>query len=125
MRGSSGVTKMKYPTQCALWENPILVDCPQEQFFKRIDTYVDNSHLMRQLLKCHECGQLYFFEFYEEIDWEDGNDPQYKTYIPVETEAEIETLKNASTFELLHFFPRLQRDFPKDAQEPTTRWVTK
>ena len=78
---------MKKPTRCALWEHAeILLDQQKQQdFFGRIDTYVDESHLMPDLLKCRECGQLYFFEFYERIDWEDGNDPQYLTYIPVET----------------------------------------
>jgi hypothetical protein len=80
---------------------------------------------MRQLLRCRECDQLYFFEFYEEIDWEEGNDPQYSTYIAVEDDAEIQTLKKASSFELLQYFPRLQWDFPKDAQTPTARWVRK
>jgi hypothetical protein len=119
------VTKMKTPTQCALWENPRLIGRSPEQFFKRIDTYVDESHLMRSLLSCRECGQLYFYEFYEEIDWKDGDDPQYQTYIPVETDVEIEALKNASTVELLQFSPRLQRDFPKGAEQPDTRWIGK
>jgi len=88
---------MKQPTQCVLRENPNLIVGAQDDSFERIETYADESHLMRHLLKCRECGQLYFFEFYEEIDWEDGDDSQYKTYIPVETEAEIETLKNASS----------------------------
>jgi hypothetical protein len=113
---------MRNPTQCVLWENPVLADRPKSQTFKRIVMYVDDSHLMRELLECRECGQLYFFEFYEEIDWENGNDPQYSTYIPVETEAEVETLKSASTFGLLKFFPRLQHDSGKDA---TTRWIGK
>lgn len=83
---------MKKPTQCVLWIQPELG------------------------------GQLYFFEFYEEIDWEGGNDPQYTTYIPVETNEEIETLKKSSPLELLQFFPRLQIDFPKEAKEPKVWW---
>jgi hypothetical protein len=116
---------MKKPTQCVLWEYPELVLEPLKDRFERIDTYVDESHLMRSLLKCRECGQLYFFEFYEEINWEGGNDLQYSTYIPVETEDEIKTLKTASPFKLLDFSPRLQRDFPKDAKKPRVRWVGK
>jgi len=34
-----------------------------------VKTYVDSSHLMRDLFRCEECGHLYFVEFYEEIDW--------------------------------------------------------
>lgn len=116
---------MKKPTQCVLWEKPDLVSGPLEDRFELIDTYVDESHLFRHLLKCRECGQLYFFEFYEEIDWEDGNDPQHSTYIPVEIDEEIEMLKNASNFELLQFFPRLQQDFLADAEKRSIRWVGK
>ena len=116
---------MKNPTQCVLWENPDLVSGPQEVRFERIDTYVNDSHPMRQLLRCRECGQLYFFEFYEEIDWNEGNDPQYSTYIAVESDMEIEVLKKASSFDLLKYFPRLQRDFPKEARAPKARWVGK
>ncbi len=36
--------------------------------------YADESHFQRYLLKCRECGQLYFFEFLEEIDWSHGKD---------------------------------------------------
>jgi hypothetical protein len=87
------------------------------------ETYVDESHLFRDLLKCKGCGQLYFFEFYEEIDWEEGNDPQYSTYIPVETGAEIEMLKKASPLKLLEHLPQLRHDFPKDAKSPKTYWA--
>jgi hypothetical protein len=91
--------------------------------FELLETFADESHFWRYLLKCRECGQRYFFEFYEEIDWEGGHDPQYSTYIPVETEAEIEALKATSIFGLLDYFPRLQCDRPKDAKESTLRWM--
>ena len=120
---SEGEVEMKSPTQCVLWENP----APGARFegFERLDTYVDDDHLSRHLLRCRECGQLYFYEFYEWIDWEGGNDPQYRTYIPVESDTEIEALKKASPFELLKYFPRLQRDWPKEAPAPTVRWIGK
>jgi hypothetical protein len=115
---------MRKPTQCVLWGQPELVGIPKQNLFELIDTYVDDSHWFRKLLKCRECGQLYFYEFYEYIDWVNGNDPQYQTYIPVETEDEINTLKKtASPLELLKFYPRLQRDFPKDAEKPKNFWV--
>jgi hypothetical protein len=115
---------MKAPTQCALWKKPELIDEPNRRDrFELLDTYVDESHLFRDLLKCEECGQLYCFEFYEEIDWEDGNDPQYSTYIPVETGAEIQILRKASPLKLLEHLPQLRRDFPKDAKSPKTYWA--
>src|SRR5215468_1344249 len=114
---------MKEPTQCVLWKKPKLVQGPRQERFELVETYVDESHLSRCLLKCRECGQLYFHEFYEWIDWEDGDDPQYSTYIPVETAAEIETLKNTSPFDLLQVSPRLRIDFPKGAKVPTVYWA--
>jgi hypothetical protein len=79
---------------------------------------------------CHEncsdarsADSCTFFEFYEEIDWEGGDDPQYSKYIPVDTGAEIEMLKKASPLQLLHYFPQLRHDFPKGAKSPTTYWA--
>ena len=116
---------MKAPTQCALWARPELIHELRDRInhFELLETFVDESHLERDLLKCKECGQLYFFEFYEEIDWEDGDDPQYWTYIPVETGAEIEMLKKASPPKLLEYLPQLRRDWPKGAKSPKTYWA--
>ncbi len=135
LRRRGGVTQMpapnppaieiKIPGQCILWRQPDIVGRPIREHFDLIDTYGEESHWWRCLLKCRECGQLYFFEFTEEIDREDGDDPQYSTYIPVETEDQIAQLKKASTFELLGFFPRLQKDFSKGAKSPTRRWVVR
>jgi hypothetical protein len=36
--------------------------------FSVLETYLDDSHHMRRLLQCTACGQLYFYEFREEID---------------------------------------------------------
>lgn len=114
---------MKVPTHCVLWEKPELIHEPKDKRFELIETFVDESHLWRYLLKCRECGQLYFFEFYEEVDWEGGDDPQYSTYIPVETDEEIGTLKSTSPHGLLGYLPQLRKDFPKDAKTSKVYWV--
>ena len=98
---------------------------PKSKFFEIIETYVDDSHLIRDLLKCRECGQLYFHEFYEQVISGPGGDSQYSTYIPVETPEEIELLRKASVIELSQFAPRLQKDFPTDAENPSVHWVKK
>ncbi len=113
---------MKEPTNCILWTKPELIAAPGR--FEPVASYEDESHWSRCLLKCRECGQLYFYEFYEWIDWDDGDDPQYSTYIPVET-VEIEALKSEPPLGLLRIFPRLQKDFPKDAKVPRIHWVRK
>jgi hypothetical protein len=114
------------PTQCVIWDNPELVrSAPMKEGFGLIDTYADESHLLRYLLKCRECGQLYFFEFYEWVDWEHGNDPQYTKYIPVPTVEDAQMLRKASQAELLLFSPSLNIDFPKDADASTIYWAGK
>jgi hypothetical protein len=115
---------MKEPTNCILWKKPELI-APSAERFEPIASYADGSHWSRCLLKCRECGQLYFYEFYESIDWDGGDDPQYSTYIPVETEAEIDALKGEPPLGLLKFFPRLQKDFPKGAKGPRIHWARK
>jgi hypothetical protein len=67
---------------------------------------------MRRLLKCRECELLYFFEFYEEINWSqegDGKDYQYSAWIPI-VEHDPMSLKDKYPFELLSpaFKPRIQ-----------------
>ena len=62
---------MTEPTQCALWLKPELAE-PLKDRFNLVETYVEEAHWWRYLLECRECGQLYFFEFYEQIDWEGG-----------------------------------------------------
>ena len=112
---------MKEPIRCILWKSPELVE-PAAVRFEPVATYDDTNHWSRALLKCRECGQLYFYEFYEQTDWDCGDDPQ-STYIPIETEAEIETLKSQPPLGLLQFVPRLQKDFPKNAKTPHIGWI--
>ncbi len=73
---------MKKPLRCVLWKNPELVREPMRERFTLLDTYADESHLWRYLLKCRECGQYYFFEFYEEIDWVGGRGPAILNLYP-------------------------------------------
>jgi len=74
-------------------------------------TYIDESHLWRHMLKCKKCGQLYFFEFFEQIDWKNGDDPQYCTFIPVKDIAEADELNKLTVFQLLNVKPQLRDDF--------------
>src|SRR5262245_23810314 len=121
---SGKITIMKAPIQCALWEKPELIDEPNSRDrFEVLETFVDESHEFRDLLKCKECGQLYFYEFYEWIDWEGGGDPQYQTYVPVETGAEIEMLKKALPSKLVEYLPQLRSDWPGDAKSPKIYWA--
>ena len=115
---------MKEPIRCILWKSPELVE-PAAVRFEPVATYDDTNHWSRALLKCRECGQLYFYEFYEEIDHAGGEDPQYRSYIPVTDEEDAAKLAKMMPFELLTFTPRLQTDFPREAKHPGVCWIGK
>ena len=106
---------MKIPKQCHLWKTPNLDDFK----FERVETYVESSHFDRGLLKRPECGQLYYWEFYEVIDWDEGKDKMYSTYIPIDYDKTlIEGLNKKSPLELLAITPRLQWD-----PDGTLKWI--
>ena len=114
---------MMKPTGCLLWRDPEpLVTGPLNQSFELLETFVKESHWWRSLLGCRECGQQYFFEFHEEVDWVDGEDPQFSTWVPVATQQDLETLKAAGALDLRGFRPHLRKDWPKGA-ERRVYWV--
>lgn len=115
---------MKNPTQCHLWRAESLTAEDLYGCFESVEEFGEqDTHFRRALLRCKSCGQLYYYEFHEWIDWEGGNDPQYRTWIPVESREEIEALNKTDYASLLNFFPRLQSDFPREATEPKVFWV--
>ena len=118
---------MKQPAQCHLQQKENLTneDINVKNNFELLHTFEDESHLWRYLLKCKDCGQLYFYEFYEEIDWKEGNDPQYRTFIPIESKEEAENMAKMKSFELLKISPRLQYDWPANADKSKIYWIRK
>lgn len=109
MEEKKTIWKVKDPIQCQLWSMEKITG--DDLDFTHVQTYVDTSHFSRSLLRCKECGQLYYSEFYEIVDWENGNDDIYSTYIPIEyDEGVINELNNRSPFELLGVYPKLQWD---------------
>jgi hypothetical protein len=115
---------MKPPTACALWTDPEpRLSGPLSRNFELLQQFEHESHWSRALLRCRECGQRYVYEFYEEIDWADGEDPQYRTWVPVDSDAEVDRLRQAGPGGLAGFRPCLRRDWPKGAPAPTVFWV--
>ena len=93
----------------------------------RLEELIDESHFSVAILICPRCGQRHVSIFTEMIDWEDGNDPQYWTLMPI-TEVEAEGLirQGASLNEVsLDALGRgrraLRRDHPK-AGPPRVFW---
>jgi hypothetical protein len=101
---------LRHPIQCLLWEHPERAKGKFSEIFDDLEEYEDSGHLNRALYKCKECGQLYFFEWCERVDREEGNEGSYSTLIPVQTPVEIEALKQTSTFTLMCYYPRLHLD---------------
>lgn len=109
---------------CVLWREPeATVSKPMADQFGLRKTFAKQSHWWRYLLECRCCGQLYGFEFYEEVDWEGGQDPQYSTWVPLSSDAEIEALKASAPGQLAEFVPRLCKDWPKGQEKPKLYWI--
>lgn len=105
------------PANCHLWTDGIIDKKDLYSTLEIIKTYADDSHFKRELKKCKKCGQLYFFEFYEEIDWKEGNDPQYQTYIPVNDIETADELSKLPTILLLNYLS-IRIDWPANADKP-------
>jgi len=115
---------MNIPAQCHLWRKErVTSEDLNSRGFERVKVYEDDSHFSRDLRRCRECGQLYLFEFYETIDWEHGNDPQYLIYLPVDSVEEADALAGETLFSILSHAPRLQSDWPSDAEKAWVYWV--
>lgn len=80
---------------------------------------IDDSHFIVTILGCKTCGQRYISVFTEMIDWQNGNDPQYWTLLPI-TDLEAESLiQLQATLDKMNLNAlgldrrSLQRDHPK------------
>jgi hypothetical protein len=80
-----------------------------------VESDSQESHFAQGLLQCQQCQQLCFFAFHEEVDWDDCDDAQYWTYIPVQTKSEAQQLQKLGPLQLLEVVPRLQ-NAPKGRQ---------
>ena len=112
---------MKKPTQCHLWQKEKLDASDLD--FEVVTKFIESSHFDRNIVRCKQCGQLYYHEFYEHINF-DGNDDMYDTWIPIESsEEETKMLTDAETpIELLQFSPRLHWAFVGGKDE-AIRWI--
>ena len=114
--------ELKKPTECLLWNKAEIISADLN--FEPVKTITESSHFDRNILKCKECGQLYFHEFYEHVNF-GGEGDMYDTWIPVESEEEIKLLSEAETpMDLLQFSPRLHWAFSGGKREPII-WIGK
>lgn len=112
------------PINCHMWKQK-----EPDLKLETIKTYPEGSYStnadesVRSLKKCSSCGQLYFYEMAESIDWEDGNDPIYRTYIPVLSSKMADKLALLSELEISLQSPRIQKDWAQDGTK-IFMWVT-
>ena len=114
---------MSIPAQCHLWQAEKLTMKDLLEALTVVEAILDEPHQTRDLRKCEFCGQLYFHEFLDWIDWEKGDDPQFQTFIPVDSKEEIGPLREADEFGLQSFSPRLLADYPKEPERHRIHWV--
>jgi hypothetical protein len=103
------IQNSKSSIKCHLWTSNISKEDLYESL-QSLEILDDDNHLMRSIETCKSCGQLYFREFYEWIDYENGNDPQYWTFVPIPDTEIGRELANLSPIEILSF-PALRMDF--------------
>jgi hypothetical protein len=90
---------------------------------------IEESHFHVMILACPSCAQRYVSVFTETIDWEDGEDPQYWTTLPLTPAETADLVRRAdsiteATLDALGPGRRsLQRDHPKGA-EARSYWRT-
>lgn len=95
-----------------------------------IDTcVVDDSHFIVQLRRCHDCSQRFLCVFTEFVDWDNGEDAQYRQILPV-TEPEARAIARWTSIDLAYLSSLgrdrryLKVDWPSDHPNATATWST-
>jgi hypothetical protein len=91
-----------------------------------VKSYENESGTGRSLLKCEECGQLYFCDSDETVHWSSDGDELRQTYIPVESVKQanmILALTKSSDFSPTLFHPRLVDDWPAGKEKSEIGWI--
>jgi hypothetical protein len=80
---------------------------------------IDESHYGVSIRRCYTCNQKFLSVFTEQIDWTDGDDPQYWTRIPITADeaSELMAAGEAVTERMINALGEdrrcLQCDYPK------------
>ena len=78
-------------TRCHLWARDPVTRGELDRLVK-VKELFDLSHQIRSIRRCPDCGQLYLWDFDEQVDWSEGNDHQYWTVMPAESIEEAERI---------------------------------
>ena len=87
---------------------------------------IDESHYIVSIRLCPSCSQHYLQVTTETVDWKDGEDPIYRTIIPIDdaerTELTSSKRLDANVIEAVGVGRKsLKFDWPKN-QKPSTYW---
>lgn len=104
-----------------MWSEPLTWEMLHDAL-GNLKTYRKDYHHTRQLKRCATCGQLYFHEFYEEVDHRDGEDRQYFIFIPVDNIKVADEVNKLTRFELTSL-PGICKYSPPYDAEPY--WINK
>jgi hypothetical protein len=121
MQNEGRLPRFSRPLKCILWRDPKRVR--DASFFETLQVYEDDSHFRRVLLKCKECAQLYFYELLEYVDYTDGEDPQYRKYIPVMSGKDAVMLSSLPCGDVARCTPAIHSDWPKGQKMPRIFWT--
>ena len=123
---------MERPLEVGPWlartETPS-ADAAQEarRTLTREAVLLEESHFNAMIRACPGCSQRFVSVFTETIDWEDGDDPQYGTLLPVTTAEAVALVQQGSdlteaTLNALGSGRKcLRYDHPK-GEEPRSFW---
>ncbi|GAA0560913.1 hypothetical protein [Rhizomicrobium electricum] len=111
--------RLPEPTSCVLWREPERL---RDLRMETVTVFEEDEHFRRALLKCPECGQLYFYEMHEEVDFENGQDPVTRLYTPVPTGEHAAALSLAASPSLQRVRPILRDVWPADQKTSTIAW---
>lgn len=90
---------------------------------KEVDL-IDESHFHAMILACRTCAQRFVSVFTEMIDWEEGDDSQSWSLIPITDEEQVRLSATPSEAELERLDPGrqcLEHDHPT-GESARTRW---
>jgi hypothetical protein len=92
-------------------------------------TLADDSHFIVQLRRCAECGQRYLWVFTEFVDYDKGEDAQYRQVVPVTVAEAASITGRGPGVDLAAYLGSLggdrrylRIDWPSDQPEPAARW---
>jgi hypothetical protein len=66
---------------------------------------------------------VYFYHFLEFVDYEHGDDPQYRTYIPVTSAEDAVMLSGLPEWDIRTYTPAIHSNWPKGQDRAEVFWI--